>query len=74
VNVAEAVERIAYFAAGGLNEAGDVDVADAGTDQEGEIDRWAGNLVADEIKDHRAGGAFAADGDGDVGTTRTLEE
>ena len=49
------VERIADFAAGGLDEAGDVDVADAGPDQESEIDRGARNLVADEVEDQRLG-------------------
>ena len=60
VEVAEVVERVAYFAAGGLHEAGDVDVADAGTDQEGEIDGGMGNLVADEVEDEGLGCAFAA--------------
>ena len=51
----ELVEGFADFVAGGLDEAGDVDVADAGADQEGEIDRGAGDFVADEIEDQRLG-------------------
>ena len=63
----EVVERVADFVAGGLDKAGDVDVADAGTDQEGEIDGGTRNLVADEVEDEGLGCAFAAHGDGDVG-------
>jgi len=37
VDIAELIERVADFVAGGLDEAGDVDVADAGAKQEGKI-------------------------------------
>ncbi len=50
----ELVERVAYLAAGGLHESGDVHVADAGLDQEGEIDGGAGNLIADEVEGERS--------------------
>ncbi len=63
----ELVERVADFAAGGLDEAGDVDVADAGADEEGEVDGGSGDFVADEIEDQGLGGAFAHHGDRDVG-------
>ena len=68
----ELVERVADFAAGGLHEAGDVDVADAGLDHEGEIDGGAGDFVADEVEDEGLGGAFAGHGDGDVGAAWAL--
>ena len=73
VDVAELVERVADFVAGGFDEAGDVDVADAGAKQEGEVDRGTGNLVADEIEDQWAGGAFAHHRDGDVGAACAFE-
>ena len=45
----------ADLAAGGLHELGDVDVADAGADQEGEVDGGPGDLVADEVEGERLG-------------------
>ena len=70
----ELVERVADLAAGGLDEAGDVDVADAGADHEGEIDGGVGDVVADEVEGEWLGGAFAAHGDGDVGALGALEQ
>ncbi len=54
------IERVADLAAGGLDEAGDVDVADAGADEEGEIDGGTGDFVANEVEDEGTGCAFAA--------------
>ena len=38
VDLAEVIERVAYFMACCFDEAGHVDIADAGADEEGEID------------------------------------
>ena len=63
----EVVERVAHLAAGGLHEVGDVDVADAGLEQEGDIDGVAGNLVAHQVEGERPVMALALHGDHDVG-------
>jgi len=55
VDVTELVERVADFVAGGFDEARDVNVADAGAKQEGEVNRGTGNFVADEIEDQGTG-------------------
>jgi len=69
----EVVQGVAHLAAGGLHEVGDVDVADAGLEQEGEIDGVAGNLVAHEVEGERAVMALALDGDQDVCSFGPLE-
>jgi hypothetical protein len=51
----ELVEGVAYLAAGGLHKVGDVDVADAGLELEGQIDGVAWNLVADQVEDEGLG-------------------
>src|SRR5437879_9432860 len=48
---------------GGFLEAGDVDVTNAGLDEEGEIHAVAGNLVAHQAELHRLVDAFAQDCD-----------
>ena len=53
----------ANFMFGGLLEAGDVHVADAGLDQEMNVDAVARNLVAHNVEVHRLVGAFAQDRD-----------
>lgn len=70
----EFIECLSDFAAGGLDEAGYVDVADAGPDEEGEVYGVVGDFVTDEIEDEGPGGTFALHGDGDVGTFGALEE
>lgn len=74
MDVAEAVERIAYFAASSLDEAVDVNVTDAGTDEKGEVDGGTRNLITDEIKDQGTRGAFAANGDRNVSAARSFEK
>ena len=69
----EVVQRVAHFAAGGLHEVGDVDVSDAGLEQEGEIDGVAWDLVAHEIEAERAVVALALHDDQDVGSPGALE-
>ena len=46
----ELIEGVAYLAAGGLHESGDVHVADAGLEQECEVDGGAGDLIADQVE------------------------
>ena len=70
----EVIERVADFAAGGFDETGDVDVADAGPDQEGQIDRRTRDLIADQIEDQRLGCAFAADRDRDMGAAGAFQQ
>ena len=49
--VRKAVDRFVHFLGGRLLEVGEVDVADAGPDQEFEVDGRMRNLVADEVED-----------------------
>ena len=70
----ELVEGVADFAAGGFHELGDMHVADAGLDQEGEIDGVAGDLVANKVKDHKLVGAFTANCDLNVSVPGAFEE
>ena len=55
-------------------ESGNVHVADAGTNQEMEIDAVAGNLIARDVEFQRLRRTFAQNGDLDVGTFRSFEE
>src|ERR1700733_206638 len=51
-----------------------MNVADAGAKKKGEIDRWAGNLIAYQVEDEGPGGTLANHRDRDVRTASSLEE
>ncbi len=67
------IDGVADFVAGSFDEAGDADVADAGTNVEGEVDGGAGDVVADEIEGEEFGCAFALHAYGDVGALGAFE-
>ena len=72
--IAELVERIGDFVLGGLLEAGNVDVANAGLDQECEVDAVARNLVAHQTEFHRLLDALAQDRDVNRRSLRPLKQ
>ncbi len=59
LEVAEAIDGVFHLLAGGLLELREMDVADAGTNLEFQIDGGMGNFVANEVEDQRLGLAIA---------------
>src|ERR1700677_2362193 len=72
--VAHLIERFRYLMLGRLLESGDVYVADAGLDNEVQVNAVARNLVADDSEFQRMIGAFAQHRDADSGAFRPLEQ
>ena len=73
LQVAEAVDGVVDFLAGGLLKLGEVNVADAGTNLIGQIDGGVGDLGAHQIEDQGLGLAGANHGGLDVGALGALE-
>ena len=74
LQIAHLIERVGDFFFRGLVEAGDVHIADAGPDQEVQIDAVARNFVAHHGELQRLVRAFAQNGDVDGGAFGSLEQ
>src|ERR1700722_3026569 len=72
--IAEPIQRVGDFVFGGLIEAADVHVADAGLDQEMNVNAVTRNLVADQRELHGLLDAFARDADVDGGAFGSLQQ
>ena len=73
LQIAEAIDGVFHLLAGGLLELRQMDVADAGTDLEFQIDGGMGNLVANEVENQGLGLAVTNHGDLNVRALRSFE-
>ena len=74
VDVAQLIQRLPQLVLGGLLETGDVDVADAGANQEMHVHAVAGNLVAHDGEVEGLVGTFAQHGDLDGGALGAFQQ